>query len=227
MADADNELASAILETLAANRGKTLYCALDQSDTWTKRQVYDNAHAHNDRDRTQYDGSQGQGRFRGFTAAQEGWLTDGEHGITGVSPERIFEFPNRKRKADSYTWKRHSLSAVLQYGFPDNLPAGKGHSKEAIAEANARDALIFWVATGDGPGRAWLDDWEDNRQSRAQAHAQANCKDLNYPIARSVTVDYSRWYYSADQDSGANYQFQASLERPYTATCYKRVRRNP
>ena len=61
----------------------------------------------------------------------------------------------------------------------------------------------------------------------AQAHAQANCKDLGYPIARSVTVDYSRWYYSADQDSGANYQFQASLERPYTATCYKRVRRNP
>ena len=98
VADAEDELASSILETLAANRGKTLYCALDQSDTWTKRQVYDNAHAHNDRDRTQYDGSQGQGRFRGFTAGQEGWLTDGEHGITGVSPERIFEFPEQKRR---------------------------------------------------------------------------------------------------------------------------------
>ena len=98
VADAENELASAILETLAANRGKTLYCALDQSDTWTKRQVYDHAHAHNDRDRTQYDGSQGQGRFRGFTAGQEGWLTDGEHGITGVSPERIFEFPQEERR---------------------------------------------------------------------------------------------------------------------------------
>ena len=98
VADADNELASSILETLAANRGKTLYCALDQSDTWTKRQVYDNAHRHNDRDRTQYDGSQGQGRFRGFTAGQEGWLTDGEHGITGVSPERIFEFPQEERR---------------------------------------------------------------------------------------------------------------------------------
>ena len=98
VADADNELASSILETLAANRGKTLYCGLDQSDTWTKRQVYDNAHMHNDRDRTQYDGSQGQGRFRGFTAGQEGWLTDGEHGITGVSPERIFEFPQEERR---------------------------------------------------------------------------------------------------------------------------------
>ena len=97
VADADNELASSILETLAANRGKTLYCGLDQSDTWTKRQVYDNAHRHNDRDRTQYDGSQGQGRFRGFTAGQEGWLTDGEAGITGVSPERIFEFPEQER----------------------------------------------------------------------------------------------------------------------------------
>ena len=102
VADADNELASSILETLAANRGKTLYCGLDQSDTWTKRQVYDNAHAHNDRDRTQYDGSQGQGRFRGFTAGQEGWLTDGEHGITGVSPERIFEFPEVKKKRRRY-----------------------------------------------------------------------------------------------------------------------------
>ena len=97
VADAENELASSILETLAANRGKTLYCGLDQSDTWTKRQVYDNAHMHNDRDRTQYDGSQGQGRFRGFTAGQEGWLTDGEAGITGVSPERIFEFPQQER----------------------------------------------------------------------------------------------------------------------------------
>ena len=102
VADADNELASSILETLAANRGKTLYCGLDQSDTWTKRQVYDHAHMHNDRDRTQYDGSQGQGRFRGFTAGQEGWLTDGEHGITGVSPERIFEFPEVKKKRRRY-----------------------------------------------------------------------------------------------------------------------------
>ena len=102
VADAEDELASSILETLASNRGKTLYCALDQSDTWTKRQVYDNAHMHNDRDRTQYDGSQGQGRFRGFTAGQEGWLTDGEHGITGVSPERIFEFPEVKKKRRRY-----------------------------------------------------------------------------------------------------------------------------
>ena len=102
MADAEDELASSILETLAANRGKTLYCGLDQSDTWTKCQVYDNAHRHNDRDRTQYDGSQGQGRFRGFTAGQEGWLTDGEHGITGVSPERIFEFPEVKKKRRRY-----------------------------------------------------------------------------------------------------------------------------
>ena len=98
VADAENQLASSILETLAENRGKTLYCGLDQSDTWTRRQVHDHAHRHNDRDRTQYDGSQGQGRFRGFTAGQEGWLTDGEHGITGVSPERIFEFPQEERR---------------------------------------------------------------------------------------------------------------------------------
>ena len=111
VADADNELASSILETLAANRGKTLYCAIDQSDTWTKRQVYDNAHRHNDRDRTQYDGSQGQGRFRGFTAGQEGWLTDGEAGITGVSPERIFEFPQEERRRRRWVTKEVTVTS--------------------------------------------------------------------------------------------------------------------
>ena len=138
VADADNELASSILETLAANRGKTLYCGLDQSDTWTKRQVYDNAHAHNDRDRTQYDGSQGQGRFRGFTAGQEGWLTDGEHGITGVSPERIFEFPQQERgrrrtrtirfevgsgpaatNTDNYCFNHHQQTRTGEPTFPN------------------------------------------------------------------------------------------------------------
>ena len=213
------------METLAANRGKTLYCALDQSDTWTKRQVYDHAHAHNDRDRTQYDGSQGQGRFRGFTAGQEGWLTDGEAGITGVSPERIFEFPQVEKKRRSWTWKRRSLSAVLQYGLPDDLPDGTAHSSVPYAEANAQSAFTNWVNVVGGTGEAWFNDWIDNLRSRVVADARANCQDLGYPVTRSITMDNGRWYYSADQDSGANYQFKASLERPYTAACYKRVRR--
>ena len=144
VADADNELASSILETLAANRGKTLYCALDQSDTWTKRQVYDNAHRHNDRDRTQYDGSQGQGRFRGFTAGQEGWLTDGEHGITGVSPERIFEFPEqeRRRRWKTVTERLKLDSERLAYhrwgetGYKSNTQPALGSAEYHRADSN-------------------------------------------------------------------------------------------
>ena len=180
---------------------------------------------HNDRDRTQYDGSQGQGRFRGFTAGQEGWLTDGEHGITGVSPERIFEFPQEEKKRRRWTWKRHSLSAVLQYGFPADLPAGAADSVEATAQQNAQTAWATWVIVPGGAGEAWLNDWNANLQSRVEAAAQANCQDLGYPVTRNIKRHTGRYYYSADQDSGANYQFQASLERPYRATCLKRVRR--
>ena len=145
VADADNELASSILETLAENRGKTLYCGLDQSDTWTKRQVYDNAHAHNDRDRTQYDGSQGQGRFRGFTAGQEGWLTDGEHGITGVSPERIFEFPEQKRRRGwkTVTLRKKVASQSADAGYcPDNGNSGSEGSQAYVEDYTTRGNLI-------------------------------------------------------------------------------------
>ena len=180
---------------------------------------------HNDRDRTQYDGSQGQGRFRGFTAGQAGWLTDGEHGITGVSPERIFEFPQVEKKRRRWTWKKRSLSAVLQLGLPADLPAGAADSDGETAQSNARSAYSTWVGTSGGPGEAWLNDWTANLQSRVKADARANCQDLGYPVTRSVTTGNGRWYYSADQDSGANYQFQASREFHYTATCYKRVRR--
>ena len=224
VADADNELASSILETLAANRGKTLYCALDQSDTWTKRQVYDNAHAHNDRDRTQYDGSQGQGRFRGFTAGQEGWLTDGEHGITGVSPERIFEFPEQKRRR-RWTWKRRSLSDAFQYGMPDNLPAGAADLVGAAAQGNAQTAFLIYISSG-GAGESWYNAIVANLQSRVKADARAKCRDLGYSTTRSIKDSGSgQTYYSVDLDSTANFQFKASRERLYTATCYKRVRR--
>ena len=50
----------------------------------------------NERDDTVYFGERGQ--FRGFLASQEGWLTDGESGVTGVSIDRIFEFPREKKK---------------------------------------------------------------------------------------------------------------------------------
>ena len=203
VADADNQLASSILETLAANRGKTLYCALDQSNTWTKRQVYDHAHAHNDRDRTQYDGSQGQGRFRGFTAGQEGWLTDGEHGITGVSPERIFEFPEQKRRR---RWKTitkrlkvpadNSRRILSQYGGAGNIWA----TNVVTIQDQARQAF----------GNPSID-WDGLTQTAATAY----CQSEGYPRTRNVaftptTVPSDRSAFNAGWcyiDSGGSVAF--------------------
>ena len=66
---------TAILESLAENRGKTLYCGIDQSDTFGKAETWQAGKDRNERDDTVYFGERGQ--FRGFIAAQEGWLTDG------------------------------------------------------------------------------------------------------------------------------------------------------
>ena len=86
----------AILESLAENRGKTLYCGIDQSDTFAKAETWAAGKDRNERDDTVYWGERGS--FRGFIAAQEGWLTDGESGITGQSIATIFEFPKEERR---------------------------------------------------------------------------------------------------------------------------------
>ena len=91
---------SSILESLATNRGKTLYCAVDQSDTFTKAETWQAGRDRNERDDTVYQGQ--NGRFRGFLAAQEGYLTDGESGVTGISRDRIFEFPEEPKKKRRY-----------------------------------------------------------------------------------------------------------------------------
>ena len=93
---AHDDRTTAILESLAENRGKTLYCGVDQSDTFTKAETWEAGKDRNERDDTIYSGE--RGIFRGFIAAQEGWLTDGESGVTGVSIDRIFEFPREERR---------------------------------------------------------------------------------------------------------------------------------
>ncbi len=101
VADADDARVSMILETLAANRGKSIYCAIDQSDTWTKSETWLAGRDRNERDDTVYFGQ--SGNFRGFLAAQEGYLTDGESGVTGVSRDLIFEFPREERRRRTIT----------------------------------------------------------------------------------------------------------------------------
>ena len=93
---AHSDRTTSILESLAENRGKALYCGVDQSDTFTKAETWEAGKDRNERDDTIYSGE--RGIFRGFIAAQEGWLTDGESGVTGVSIDRIFEFPREERR---------------------------------------------------------------------------------------------------------------------------------
>ena len=105
VADADDARVSVILESLAANRGKAIYCAVDQSDAWTKAETWEAGRDRNERDDTVYFGQ--QGNFRGFLAAQEGYLTEGESGVTGVSRDRIFEFPEEERRRRTIIKRRH------------------------------------------------------------------------------------------------------------------------
>jgi len=108
---AHDDRPTAILESLAENRGKTLYCGVDQSDTFTKAETWEAGRDRNERDDTVYFGERGS--FRGFIAAQEGWLTEGESGITGISIDRIFEFPREEKKRRR---KKNEPKLDLVYG---------------------------------------------------------------------------------------------------------------
>ena len=118
---AHDDRTTAILESLAENRGKTLYCGVDQSDTFTKAETWEAGKDRNERDDTVYFGERGQ--FRGFIAAQEGWLTDGESGVTGVSIDRIFEFPREERRRTKRVKRLHIAS---EGDCPDTDPRQRG-----------------------------------------------------------------------------------------------------
>ena len=194
---------TAILESLAENRGKTLYCGIDQSDTFAKAETWAAGKDRNERDDTVYYGE--RGHFRGFIAAQEGWLTEGESGITGQSQASIFEFPKEERRRV----KRVKRFSIASEGFcpdphPDedsdpheqaNPPPGTllctdwtAHSDTATllpaARKDAKAAQIIATAT-DGVSRnknnAWTVDWQTFPtaaywQEKAATAATAACR---------------------------------------------------
>ena len=145
---------TAILESLAENRGKTLYCGVDQSDTFAKAETWEAGKDRNERDDTVYFGERGQ--FRGFIAAQEGYLTDGESGVTGVSIDRIFEFPREERRRtkrvkrldianNAAQWPINAWNSCDQVGGLICGPSGGRstvHGQHSGAVVNARRNLI-------------------------------------------------------------------------------------
>ena len=200
---AHSDRATAILESLAENRGKTLYCGIDQSDTFAKAETWQAGKDRNERDDTVYFGERGQ--FRGFIAAQEGWLTEGESGITGQSIAVIFEFPKEERRVRRV--KRISIAAA---GFcPDphpeedgstgdeerNPPPGTlacsewhpypqlgGQGAAANARRNAKRNQINGMDGGNrGYYAVWTVNWQtfptrDYWQDKAESAAAAACR---------------------------------------------------
>ena len=156
---------TAILESLAENRGKTLYCGIDQSDTFAKAETWEAGKDRNERDDTVYFGERGQ--FRGFIAAQEGWLTEGESGVTGVSRDRIFEFPREERRVKRV--KRFTVGTDAEQ-FP-------------ITEEASCDAVLGIVCTALGPATAfWSTPAANSEQGarRRQAGIPANGHRMNW-----------------------------------------------
>ena len=197
--------ATAILESLAENRGKTLYCGVDQSDTFGKAETWAAGKDRNERDDTVYFGERGQ--FRGFIAAQEGWLTEGESGITGQSIAVIFEFPKEERRRVKRT-KRISIGnksdRAVRESCHNATPPGDllcsamGAATGDItvklgAELAARNR---WLGQPDGAdnwglsgGRARID-WQTHRaaewQALADTLAAAACRERGYRLDRAA-----------------------------------------
>ena len=212
----------AILESLAENRGKTLYCGVDQSDTFTKAETWAAGKDRNERDDTIYSGE--RGIFRGFIAAQEGWLTDGESGVTGVSIDRIFEFPREKKK------RRRYKTVIIEVEIPADLSrllytdfgqASGQLQPETSAKYDARGRFANPVGGGTAVSYNW--------QTLAEAAARAYCQEQGYIRVTGVAPSPEA---SEGWDYGPNtavtpgyYQFQARKTNTWTATCEKKVRR--
>ena len=207
--------ATAILESLAENRGKTLYCGIDQSDTFAKTETWEAGKDRNERDDTVYFGERGQ--FRGFIAAQEGWLTEGESGVTGVSIDRIFEFPREERRRKKTV--RRPIPAAADRVV--NSPLGGTVSNSVFSGETAARQAAQARFTGYPPAFDWAE--------LAHAEALAHCRSLGYTRAvkaATIVPDPIVWGYTPNRDDDpGEWTFEAYQIRQWTATCQKTVRR--
>lgn len=185
------ERKTAILETLGVHRGQTLYCGIDQSDTFTAAEVFAAGKDHNQRDDTVYWGE--NGNFFGFTACQAGWLTDGEEGLTGCSTAAIFEFP-RERVRDRDSGRRLSLRYGRHYEsdgtvtHPQANTAVNGTKYDRGGETRTQTS-----GTIDGNTWVWTE-WVSgvaissgsDRGPRAYASAKANFADSEHATPEGI-----------------------------------------
>ena len=220
--------ATAILESLAENRGKALYCGVDQSDTFGKAETWAAGEHRNERDDTIYQGE--RGRFRGFTAAQEGYLTEGKSGITGYGADFIFEFPRPKpqRRRVKYVPVGDVSGRMLSCGPRISL-ANCGDGKVELASgsiANIRAGLAQFNREVH-PRLDWM--------AMVREYARPTCRRMHStPYVRRIMIDTAIDSEGVDttlfaptgdyfhlETGTPNYVYQ---ERNWTATCVKKVK---
>ena len=244
---AHDDRTTAILESLATNRGKTLYCGVDQSDTFTKAETWEAGKDRNERDDTVYQGQ--NGRFRGFLAAQEGYLTDGESGVTGISRDRVFEFPveERRRRWRTQTYAlcpEYSTNAVdLSHPPYPVCVIQTGTATAGAADANSftaiNNAVTQWNTPANRPAHVntatKLTSWRliANRQSEADDLAQNLCRAGGGRLRGAAEIyetstpgqAVASTYYTENLATGNQYQYGLGRQIFFRATCSKRVRR--
>ena len=233
---AHEDRTTAILESLAENRGKTLYCGIDQSDTFAKAETWAAGKDRNERDDTVYQGE--RGRFRGFLASQEGWLTEGESGVTGVSRDRIFEFPREKRKRRTIRRFVPADPSRVAEG-PEGGRIDRNDANPLTTDGNSTPKHFaqyqYSISNiGYGPPHDNGIDWAQRTKEAATAY----CRSIGYTRARNAVsippvgdIRYdgtnfkaTGWGYRIHPplDSGQTYSIAGHLIRQYTATCEKK-----
>ena len=194
---------------MAENRGKTLYCGIDQSDTFSKAETCAAGKDRNERDDTVYDGE--RGRFRGFIAAQEGWLTDGESGITGQSIAVIFEFPKEKRRvkrtkrirvgsgaADADTCRTDLAEGRTPGGL---LCTGWSNYSSYSSDIRSRYRQARHIRVGIGGSEIeWEMDWRTSALTRRSGLTRTDA-------GTATTITPAQWMELAGRGGGARLPF--------------------
>ena len=148
-------------------------------------------------------------------------MTEGESGVTGVSRDRIFEFPREERRRKKTVRRKIPADPSRTVRSLDGPTTSVLAPSRAAAERHFRD---LFMATPPAV------DWE----SLAQTAARMHCRSLGYTRAvNAATVPFTHtaadpqgWGYTENRSQNPNnYEMEAYQTREWTATCQKKVRR--
>ncbi len=197
--------------------------ASTQSDTFSKAETWAAGKDRNERDDTIYSGE--RGIFRGFIAAQEGWLTDGESGVTGVSIDRIFEFPREQRKR---RWRKQYLRDAIQDQPADWVWTEFGPEQSASSFSAAQGlAEAAYVPPTDTEVMNLALTGILNIAGTTYPNANAYCRALGYQRVIKVDPYLAANYWQTNRQDGGTWYVKVRQKIHFRngADCVRRVRR--